>query len=395
MYQNNNIQSLGFRIGAGYSWLVNTNLRSRPQHMFDMDRPKPTRSSYSSSVLRNKTVPSLRIQTLKQPGPAEQNGLPDELKSESTLSIRDVTYNNVKISDIYLGHIILGSGRYGTVYPGKHIPSGTEMAVKLIRYNADPENKKEQERLLRELAVSTRSRSYPYIVNFYGSLFWDGDVWMCMEIMDTSLDKFYKTANKKNENIPEDIIGMIAFAVVHALEHLRRELEVIHRDVKPSNILINRTGEIKLCDFGISGTLVNSFVFSLDVGAKAYMAPERINPAQIEGRNFYDVRSDVWSLGITLIELAVGFYPYSTCKDMFQLLDQVVNGPPPTLPSGRYNENFEEFTRECLKQYEHRPKYDKLLQHPFIVQYKEKAVDVSGYVSHVLDSSSEMEGTQL
>lgn len=70
----------------------------------------------------------------------------------------------------------------------------------------------------------------------------------------------------------------IAFAVVSALQYLHQELKVIHRDVKPSNILINRKGEVKMCDFGISGYLVDSVAKTIDAGCKPYMAPERIDP---------------------------------------------------------------------------------------------------------------------
>lgn len=315
---------------------------------------------------------------------AVQDRFLEDFKKDTTIRINDETYV-VKASDFQLESFILGRGRYGTVYRAKHIPSDTTMAVKLIQYNADPENRKEQELLLRELDVSARAAKCPYIVHFYGALFWDGDVWMCLECMDTSLDKLYKVVYSKGQNIPEDIVGKIAYAVVHALHYLHG-LKVIHRDVKPSNILINRNGQVKLCDFGISGQLVNSLVFSLDVGAKAYMAPERINPERNDGR-YYDIRSDVWSLGISLIELATGSYPYSEWKTVFQHLQQVVYGPSPALPPGRFSKLFEDFVNNCLmKDYKSRPRFGDLLEHQFITQYNEKDVDVAHFVSAALDS---------
>lgn len=120
-----------------------------------------------------------------------------------------------------------------------------------------------------------------------------------MEILDASLDKFYKLAYKLHPDssgsspaIPEAVLGRIAASVVGALHYLHT-LKVIHRDVKPSNILINRHGQVKLCDFGISGYLVNSVAKTFEAGCKAYMAPERLVPNQTG----YDIRSDVWSLG--------------------------------------------------------------------------------------------------
>lgn len=90
--------------------------------------------------------------------------------------------------------------------------------------------------------------------------------------MDTSLDKFYSKVYSSGKRIPEDILGKIAVSVVSALHYLHSKLKVIHRDVKPSNILINRRGEVKMCDFGISGYLVDSVAKTIDAGCKPYMA---------------------------------------------------------------------------------------------------------------------------
>lgn len=148
-------------------------------------------------------------------------------------------------------------------------------------------------------AVLLNSVGCPQIVKFYGAIFWEGDLWLFMELMDASLDKFYRLAYKiaateEINPIPEEILGKIARSVVKALHYLY-EMKVIHRDVKPSNILISCNGEVKLCDFGISGHLVNSIAQTFDAGCKPYMAPERINPSR--ERPGYDIRSDVWSLG--------------------------------------------------------------------------------------------------
>lgn len=94
-----------------------------------------------------------------------------------------------------------------------------------------------------------------------------------MEIMDTSLDKFYKFIYEKlKQRIPEVILAKITVATVKALNYLKEELKIIHRDVKPSNILLDRGGNIKLCDFGISGQLVDSIARTRDAGCRPYMA---------------------------------------------------------------------------------------------------------------------------
>jgi serine/threonine protein kinase len=142
---------------------------------------------------------------------------------------------------------------------------------------------------------------------------------------------------------------------------------VIHRDVKPSNILISRNGHVKICDFGISGYLVDSVAKTVDAGCKPYMAPERINPMGDPSK--YDIRSDIWSLGISLVELATGTFPYERWGDPFSQLKQVVVNDPPILPNdtSRYSPELQDFVVQCLrKEYTDRPHYTGLLQHPFI-----------------------------
>ncbi|MEQ2213494.1 Dual specificity mitogen-activated protein kinase kinase 6 [Xenoophorus captivus] len=117
----------------------------------------------------------------------------------------------------------------------KHVPSGVIMAVKRIRATV---NTLEQKRLLMDLDISMRTVDCFYTVTFYGALFREGDVWICMELMDTSLDKFYKKVIQKGQTIPEDILGKITVAIVKALEHLHHNLSVIHRGKQNENLII-------------------------------------------------------------------------------------------------------------------------------------------------------------
>ncbi|XP_008181332.1 dual specificity mitogen-activated protein kinase kinase 4 isoform X2 [Acyrthosiphon pisum] len=276
----------------------------------------------------------------------------------------------------------IGRGGFGTVNKMLHRSSDTVMAVKRIRSTVD-EN--EQKQLLMDLDVVMKSNECPYIVQFYGALFKEGDCWICMELMDTSLDKFYKYVYEKlNQRIPENILGKITVATVKALNYLKEKLKIIHRDVKPSNILLDSRGNIKLCDFGISGQLVDSIAKTRDAGCRPYMAPERIDP--VRGRGGYDVRSDVWSLGITLVEVATGRFPYPRWSSVFEQLCQVVQGDPPRLQaSNNFSPNFVNFVNTCLiKEENQRPKYNKLLEHIFIKRSDADSVDVASYISEIM-----------
>ncbi|TDG41642.1 hypothetical protein AWZ03_011940 [Drosophila navojoa] len=308
---------------------------------------------------------------------------PRNLDSRATIQIDEQTFDIdadslEKICD-------LGRGAYGIVEKMRHRQTGTVLAVKRIPMTV---NFREQQRLIMDLDISMRSSDCPYTVHFYGAMYREGDVWICMEVMNTSLDKFYPKVFKNQLTMEETVLGKIAMSVVSALHYLHAQLKVIHRDVKPSNILINRSGQVKICDFGISGYLVDSVAKTIDAGCKPYMAPERIdpqgNPAQ------YDIRSDVWSLGISMIEMATGQYPYHKWRTPFEQLRQVVKEDPPRLPAGTFSAEFEDFIATCLqKEYTARPNYEQLLRHSFIVEHLQRDTDISEFVARILDLPDE------
>ncbi|KAH0629633.1 hypothetical protein JD844_011859 [Phrynosoma platyrhinos] len=167
------------------------------------------------------------------------------------------------------------------------------------------------------------------------------DVFIAMELMGTCAEKLKKRIQGP---IPERILGKMTVAIVKALYYLKEKHGVIHRDVKPSNILLDERGQIKLCDFGISGRLVDSKAKTRSAGCAAYMAPERIDPPD-PSKPDYDIRADVWSLGISLVELATG---------------------------------------HLTKDHRKRPKYNKLLEHNFIKRYETLEVDVASWFKDVM-----------
>uniref|UniRef100_A0A672YIZ4 mitogen-activated protein kinase kinase n=1 Tax=Sphaeramia orbicularis TaxID=375764 RepID=A0A672YIZ4_9TELE len=335
----------------------------------------------------NFAKPTARF-ALNTAGPPFQNPHIERLRTHSIessgkLKISPEQHWDFTAEDLKdLGEI--GRGAYGSVNKMVHKPSNQIMAVKRIRSTVD---EKEQKQLLMDLDVVMRSSDCPYIVQFYGALFREGDCWICMELMATSLDKFYKFVYcSLGDVIPEEILGKITLAV-SGLCGVAVFTGLFVSDIKPSNILLDRNGNIKLCDFGISGQLVDSIAKTRDAGCRPYMAPERIDPSA--SRQGYDVRSDVWSLGITLYELATGRFPYPKWNSVFDQLTQVVRGDPPQLSNSderRFSPKFISFVNVCLtKDESKRPKYKELLRDPFIQMYEERSVDVAGYVCRILD----------
>lgn len=243
--------------------------------------------------------------------------------------------------------------------------SGVVMAMKEIRLELDDAK---FAAIIMELDILHRCVS-PYIVDFYGAFFQEGAVYICMEYMDGgSIDKLY------GDGVPENILRKITLATTMGLKSLKDEHNIIHRDVKPTNILINTRGQIKICDFGVSGNLVLS-IAKTNIGCQSYMAPERISSGGIAqaganpGGGTYSVQSDIWSLGLSIIECALGRYPYppETYNNIFSQLSAIVDGDPPDLPAEGFSEAARDFVRGCLNKIPKlRPTYAMLLQHAWL-----------------------------
>jgi len=284
----------------------------------------------------------------------------------------------------------LGRGGYGVVDEMKHRPTGLIFAVKRIHSSINDES---QKRMFVELDTCMRSGRCQQMVRFYGAMFREGDVWICMEVMDISLDKFYRMCVDQSIPMPEPFIANVALSVVEGLNFMKETMSLIHRDVKPSNILLNRQGDVKICDFGISGHLTNSVAKTLNAGCKPYMPPERIDG---EAKESYGVQADVWSLGITLVEIATGTHPYGKWKTPFEQLKQVVHEPPPRVdPKFGYSESFHNFLALCLtKNFHLRPKYNTLLEHKFLQDARNCTFNIGEFVSKILNLSK-MESDQI
>ncbi|ORY39589.1 mitogen-activated protein kinase [Rhizoclosmatium globosum] len=271
----------------------------------------------------------------------------------------------------------LGHGAGGSVAKVVHIPSGAIMARKYLSVNVDAEQerKKAERNLKNELKILHKCRS-EYIVSSFGAYISDGGVNVVMEYMDLgSLDSVYKQFGA----VPEEIVVKVAVRTLKGLVYLQK-MNIVHRDIKPSNLLLNSAGQIKIADFGVSKELVNTQARTF-TGTQGYLAPERIDSGQI-----YGVVSDIWSLGLTLMEIATAVFPYAEAgESVFDLITFIKEKEAPRLPPGRFSEGFEGLVGLCLiKDHMERPAPDVLLQHPSCVAAEADGCDVVEWAKGLL-----------
>ncbi|KAG0499274.1 hypothetical protein HPP92_003965 [Vanilla planifolia] len=227
------------------------------------------------------------------------------------------------------------------------------------------------EQIAQELKINLSSLN-SYIVVCYQSFYDNGAISIVLEYMDGgSLADFLK----KTGTIPEPYLAAICRQVLEGLMFLHHEKHIIHRDLKPSNILINHRGEVKISDFGVSAILASSSgQRDTFTGTYNYMSPERIS------ENRYSYVSDIWSLGLVILECATGRFPYPPFESFFELLDAVVENPAPSAPPDQFSEDFCSFVSACLeKQPKERQPARLLLQHPFLRKYDGSDIDLASY----------------
>ncbi|KAK8454790.1 hypothetical protein SEVIR_4G034500v4 [Setaria viridis] len=223
---------------------------------------------------------------------------------------------------------VIGKGSSGNVQLVRHKFTGQFFALKVIQLNIEDSIRRQ---IAKELKINL-STQYQYIVVFYQCFYFNGAISIVLEYMDGgSLSDFLKTV----KTIPEDYLAAICKQILKGLIYLHHERHIIHRDLKPSNILINHRGEVKISDFGVSA-IISSSSGQRDtfIGTRYYMAPERINAKK------HGYMSDIWSLGLVILECATGNFPFPPCDSFYELLEAVVNQPPPSAPSDQFSPEF-------------------------------------------------------
>ncbi|VDL72129.1 unnamed protein product [Nippostrongylus brasiliensis] len=263
---------------------------------------------------------------------------------------------------------VVGNGTYGQVYKGRHVKTAQLAAIKIMNINED-----EEEEIKLEINMLKKYSFHRNIATYYGAFIKKlpsatgkhDQLWLVMEFCGSgSVTDLVKSS--KASSIKEDWIAYICREILRGLYHLHQN-KVIHRDIKGQNVLLTDSAEVKLVDFGVSAQLDktvgrrNTFI-----GTPYWMAPEVIacdeNPEAT-----YDSRSDLWSLGITSLEMAEGHPPLCDMHPM-RALFLIPRNPPPRLKRvKKWTKKFESFIETVLvKDYQQRPYTDQLLRHPFI-----------------------------
>ncbi|KAE8712485.1 Mitogen-activated protein kinase kinase 7 [Hibiscus syriacus] len=260
---------------------------------------------------------------------------------------------------------VLGHGNGGTVYKVQHKRTSKIYALKVVYGDCDLTARR---RVCREMDILRKTDS-PYVVRCYETYEKpSGDVAILMEYMDAgTLDTVLR--NKGTFSEPE--LAHITRQILKGLSYLHSH-KIIHRDLKPSNLLVNKKMEVKIADFGVSKIMSRTLeACNSYVGTCAYMSPERFDP-DANGGNYDGFLGDIWSLGLTLMELYVGHFPYIPAgqkPDWATLMVSICFGEPPVLPLGASDE-FRNFMECCLqKESSKRWTASELLEHRFLNKY--------------------------
>uniref|UniRef100_A0A673NM73 non-specific serine/threonine protein kinase n=1 Tax=Sinocyclocheilus rhinocerous TaxID=307959 RepID=A0A673NM73_9TELE len=260
---------------------------------------------------------------------------------------------------------LVGNGTYGQVYKGRHVKTGQLAAIKVMDVTGD-----EEEEIKAEINMLKKYSHHRNIATYYGAFIKknppgvDDQLWLVMEFCGAgSVTDLIK--NTKGNSLKEEWTAYICREILRGLTHLHQH-KVIHRDIKGQNVLLTENAEVKLVDFGVSAQLDrtvgrrNTFI-----GTPYWMAPEVIacdeNPDAT-----YDFKSDLWSLGITAIEMAEGAPPLCDMHPM-RALFLIPRNPAPRLKSKKWSKKFQSFIESCLvKNHNQRPSTEQLVKHPFI-----------------------------
>jgi mitogen-activated protein kinase kinase 7 len=316
-------------------------------------------------------------------------------KMKGVVNVPGLPSQTIQISDLHCtrNKSLIGKGTQGEVHKMKFVCKKTKqektVAVKKMIKNGVQE---ELKRILQDNKTSYSCRTFENIAKWFGVICEENNIWIIMEFCEFGdfknvVDRFKLRTKILNSNkpqnqpqtltraIPEFVVSEFTRSVVKALHYLKQEHSIIHRDIRPSNILVDEHGVVKLCDFGISGNLQDSKVFTQAAGVTTYLAPERVNASCMDDNQGYDVRSDVFALGITIYEISAGIHPFEHCRSAMEVAMEITNKNPikfPEILSTQFSSDFKGFLQKTLaKKVEERWRYNSMLQHAFLTKVQQ------------------------
>uniref|UniRef100_A0A5K3F0E1 non-specific serine/threonine protein kinase n=2 Tax=Mesocestoides corti TaxID=53468 RepID=A0A5K3F0E1_MESCO len=262
---------------------------------------------------------------------------------------------------------VVGKGTYGNVYKGRHMRTGQLAAIKVM-----PITEEDEVEILLEINTLRRLSNHRNIATYYGAFIKkatpNDHLWLVMEYCGAgSVTDLVKST--RGQSLKEDWIAYICREILRGLSHLHAN-RVIHRDIKGQNVLLTDNADVKLVDFGVSAQLDRTIgKRNTFIGTPYWMAPEVINCEQ-DANCTYDARSDIWSLGITALEMAEGRPPLCEMHPM-RALFLIMRNQPPRLKTGigarQWSPRFHDFIFKSLaKDFRKRPTTTDLLKHEFV-----------------------------
>ncbi|XP_076885078.1 mitogen-activated protein kinase kinase 9 [Bidens hawaiensis] len=299
---------------------------------------------------RRQSKLGLRLPEITDRSPRFPLPLPPTVSQQPKTSLSD--YETIQV---------LGHGNGGTVYKVVSKKTLNVFALKVVHADSDPIMRRQ---IFREMEILRRTDS-PHVVKCHDIFEKDnGDIAILMEYMDAgTLDSVIK----KRGVLTERELANVAREILSGLNYLHTH-KIIHRDLKPANLLVNKNMEVKIADFGVSKIMCRTLdACDSYVGTCAYMSPERFDPDSY-GANYNGYSGDIWSLGLTFLELYMGHFPLLPTgqkPDWATLMCAICFGEPPSLPEGA-SEEFRSFIECCLqKDSGKRWTASQLLSHPF------------------------------
>jgi len=281
----------------------------------------------------------------------------------------------------------VGRGSEGSVWRAMCIPIKKEVAIKIIDLESLPTSSIEE--IHQQVQAMYSCSMHPHVVRYYTSFVHGHSLWWVMKYLSGgSCSDIMRFGHPKG--LDENAIKIILKDTLKALDYFHANGR-IHRDIKAGNIIISQTGSVQVADFGVSGSLVEQLRTTL-CGSPCWMAPEVMLRAWPQGRESsgYDYAVDIWSLGITALELAKGRPPFSEYAPS-RVFSMVVQNPPPALddststsPKHKFSSSFKDFVSLCLqKDPSLRPSASKLLKHKFFRNKKSREYLVNTVLSQL------------